>query len=212
LNKALWLLPPAFLLVQAAGIHLFVGVERPPAPPDMAAFPQRIGGWASLGDETLPPPVLAALKADRVLSRTYLRQSTGEAASLFVAWFQSQRAGDRQPHSPKVCLPGSGWRPESTGVMRIETAREAIVVNRYVVVNGEARDAILYWYQTPRRVVAGEWEAKYWLVLDALRDQRTDTALVRVVAPVSADTTSAVRTAEAFVKDAYPLLREVLPR
>ena len=28
-----------------------------------------------------------------------------------------------------------------------------------------------------RRVVAGEWAAKFWLVADAIRDKRTDTSL-----------------------------------
>lgn len=79
----------------------------------------------------MDPEVEAQLHADRLLSRTYLSAGQGDAASLFVAWFQSQRAGASQPHSPKVCLPGSGWVPEVTGEETLSTALGAITVNRY---------------------------------------------------------------------------------
>jgi hypothetical protein len=67
---------------------------------------------------------------------------------------------------------------------------------------------VLYWYQTPRRVVAGEWAAKLWLVADAVRDKRTDTALVRVVIwSIPGHDHEATLEASAFVRSAYPLLR-----
>jgi len=43
---------------------------------------------------------------------------------------------------------------------------------------------VLYWYQSPNRVVASEYKAKFWTVADAIRYNRTDTSLVRVVVPV----------------------------
>jgi EpsI family protein len=143
---------------------------------------------------------------------------------LFVAWFQSQRAGSSQPHSPKVCLPASGWIPEISGEITLDTAGGAIRVNRYIVVNRGQRDVVLYWYQGPRRVTAGEWEAKLWLIADALRDKRTDTALVRVVvqsaqvgqavSPVGTEAgdQAAAAAATGFARSLYPVLREALPR
>src|SRR5258708_5559161 len=125
------------------------------------------------------PEVAGVLHADQLLSRSCLEPATNASAGLFVAWFQSQRGGASQPHSPKVCLPGSGWTPQVTGEVRVETSAGAIEVNRYIVVNGQQRAIVLYWYQTPRRVIAGEWAAKFCLVADAVRDPRTDVALVR---------------------------------
>jgi EpsI family protein len=84
---------------------------------------------------------------------------------------------------------------------------------RYVVVNRMQRAVVLYWYQTPRRVIAGEWAAKLWLVADALRDQRTDTALVRVIAWSAGGRDEAATTvAIGFTRELYPRLREYLPR
>ena len=59
-----------------------------------------------------------------------------------------------------------------------------IVVNRYVVQHGEDRSLSLYWYQSRDRVVASEYTAKFWVMADAIRLNRTDTALVRVMIPI----------------------------
>ncbi|MBC7927213.1 MAG: EpsI family protein [Bryobacteraceae bacterium] len=99
------------------------------------------------------------------------------------------------------------------GEITLNTAAGTIRVNRYIVVNRGERNVVLYWYQGPRRVTAGEWEAKLWLIADALRDKRTDTALVRVVVQ-SGDGGDPAATAAAasFAQHVYPLLRENLPR
>jgi hypothetical protein len=66
---------------------------------------------------------------------------------------------------------------------------------------------------TPRRVIAGEWAAKFWLAADAWRDKRTDTALVRVITwPAGGGDQAATAVATAFARNLYPTLREYLPR
>jgi len=207
------LLIPVVLLVQTLAVHWAASAERPPAPPALAQFPAQIGEWKMIGEDPITPEVASALQADQLLSRNYLRLPTNATAGLFVAWFQSQRGGASQPHSPKVCLPGSGWTPQVTGEIGVDTSAGAIDVNRYVVVNGKQRAVVLYWYQTHRRVIAGEWPAKFWLVADALRDRRTDTALVRVtVWSNEGQDETATASAVGFARDMYPLLRETLPR
>jgi EpsI family protein len=223
------ILVPVFLLAQAALVHWATGRERAPVPPALGSFPSVFGEWRQLSEDPIAADVAGELRADRLLSRTYLSTSldtantaantstlltsTGVVVSLFVAWFQSQRAGASQPHSPKVCLPASGWIPAETGEVTLDTAAGAITVNRYIVVNHAQRDVVLYWYQGPRRVTAGEWAAKLWLVADALRDKRTDTALVRLVAQSGDGGDQAANAAATgFARSLYPLLRENLPR
>lgn len=204
---------PAFLAAQALLVYWIAGAERPPAPPDLARFPSGIGEWKQFREDPIAADVAAQLRADRLLSRSYVRQPGGGIADLFVAWFQSQRAGAAQPHSPKVCLPGSGWIPEVTGEMSLPAATGAITVNRYVISQRGVRAVVLYWYQTPRRALAGEWEAKFWLVADALRDQRTDTALVRVVTwSTGIGDDRATAEAADLARCVYPLLRQTFPR
>jgi len=207
------LLVPVVLLVQTLVVHWAAGTERPPRPPALEQFPTQFGEWKMAGEDPITPEVATVLHADQLLSRTYMQPLTNAAAGLFVAWFQSQRGGASQPHSPKVCLPASGWTPQETGEMAIDTGAGAIEVNRYVVVNGKQRAVVLYWYQTPRRVIAGEWAAKFWLVADAVRDRRTDTALVRItVWSNEGQDEAATAGGIAFARGVYPLLRETLPR
>jgi EpsI family protein len=206
------ILVPVILTAQGLLVHWAAGRERPPAPPDLSHFSAEFSGWKQVHQDPVAADVQVELRADRLLSSTYLHPLTNSSADLFVAWFQSQRAGASQPHSPKVCLPGSGWIPESAGEIALDTAAGAITVNRYIVAKGKQRAVVLYWYQTPRRVVAGEWAAKLWLVADAVRDNRSDTALVRVVvwsAPGHDDEATAV--AAGFARKVYPLLRGYLP-
>lgn len=207
------ILAPLFLAAQALAVYWAAGNERPPAAPDLSSFPVEVSGWKQIREDPIAADVQAELRADRILSRSYVDPPTGTVANLFIAWFQSQRAGASQPHSPKVCLPGAGWTPEIIGEMTLETAAGPITVNRYIVAKGQERSVVLYWYQTPRRVVAGELAAKLWLMSDALRDKRTDTALVRVVLwSARGRDDQATAAATGFARSLYPLLRERLPR
>lgn len=207
------ILVPAFLGAQALFVHWTSSFERPPAMPDLSHFPAQIGPWERVNETPVDAATIAQLGADRTMDAMYSLQPKGEFANVFLAWFQSQRSGTSQPHSPQVCLPASGWVPEANGVIDIETAAGTISVNRYVIARGAERAVVLYWYQTPRRVVAGEWAAKFWLMADALRDRRTDTSLVRVTTWVgNSDLPAATNAAIELSKNLYPLLRGIFPQ
>jgi EpsI family protein len=202
-----------FLLGQILLVHAAASGEHPPAAPALSDFPVAFGQWKLFHEDPIAADAAAELRADRLLSQTYIRTATGSFASLFVAWFQTQRGGARQPHSPKVCFPAWGWTPEVMDDLTLDTAAGAITVNRYVVTYRAQRAVVLYWYQTPRRAIAGEWAAKLYLVADAFRDKRTDTALVRVMAWSAGGSDQAATTvATGFARDLYPQLRHYLPR
>jgi EpsI family protein len=207
------ILVPIFLASQALLVHWTGTFERRPAKPDFGQFPIHFGAWERIREEPVDAATEAQLGADRLVSSTYMQEPNGRVVNLFVAWFQSQRAGTSQPHSPQVCLPASGWVPETNGTININTSAGTITVNRYVIAKGQERAVVLYWYQSPRRVIAGEWSAKFWLMADALRDRRTDTSLVRVTSWVSKDQDLAATTevASQFSERLYPLLRATFP-
>ena len=206
------ILVPVFMASQALLVHWTGSFERPPAKPDFSRFPVKIGQWDRIQEEPVDLATKTQLGADGLVSRTYAQN--GRSANLFVAWFQSQRAGTSQPHSPQVCLPASGWVPEMNGLIDVPTSAGTITINRYVIVKGNQRAVVLYWYQTPRRVVAGEWAAKFWLMADALRDRRTDTSLVRITTWVSPDSgvAGATKVASAFSARLSPILIETFPQ
>jgi EpsI family protein len=169
-----------------------------------------LGSWTLLQEGVVDADTQAVLKADDLLNRFYGTGSVG--ANLFIAAFRSQRNG-KTPHSPKNCLPGNGWTPLHSGEVAIDVGRNApIQVNRYVVAHGDERSLVLYWYQSRDRAIASEYTAKFWVVVDAMRLNRTDTALVRVVVPiVNRDEDAATKTAADFVRSFYGTLREYLP-
>jgi hypothetical protein len=136
-----WLriLVPVSLVAQGLLVQWAAGGERLPAPPDLSRFPAAFGAWERLQEDPIDPAVAGELQADQLLSRTYIRRQDGSVAALLVAWFQSQRSGTRQPHSPKVCLPASGWTPETTGELMLHTAAGVIAVNRYTITNSRQR-------------------------------------------------------------------------
>jgi EpsI family protein len=130
--------------------------------------------------------------------------SRGGSVNLFVAYFRSQRTG-QTPHSPKNCLPGSGWAWSVADIVRIDIAgRQPIDINRYIVSKGERHAVVLYWYQSRDRVVASEYRAAIFTAWDALRYNRSDTELVRVVAPVT-------EAGVEFIRAAFSDLRRFLP-
>lgn len=189
--------------------------EPTPIREPLASLPLTIGEWSGRPGAPLSEAILAVLRVDDHTSRVYLRGDT--AVGFYVGYHASQRQG-ASIHSPLNCLPGAGWLP-------VETAREgltvptaagtprAIEVNKVVIQRGVDRQLVLYWYQSHGRVVASEYWGKFYSVLDAIRYNRTDAALVRVTVPIAAgsDENDAHRAAVAFASELFPLLERHLP-
>jgi EpsI family protein len=130
---------------------------------------------------------------------------------LYVGYYQSQRTGETI-HSPKNCLPGSGWEPVRAGHLTIAmAAAPAIVVNEYLVEKGPAQYLVLYWYQAHGRVIASEYSGKVWLVFDGITRNRTDAALIRVLTPTRDGEDQARTRAVQFVQALYPRLNTFIP-
>lgn len=201
------------LLAQAAFVYGFSRSEVIPANQPLSTVPQQMGSWKLQQEGVVEKEIQDVLKADELLSRSYSSPEQQMGAHLFVAYFRSQRTG-QAPHSPKNCLPGSGWAPSLQDVVHIKIPERAepIEANRYVVAKGDQKSLVLYWYQSRDRVVASEYTAKFYVVADALRYNRTDTALVRVVVPIANnDIERSNRAATDFVQTFYTPLRQRFP-
>lgn len=199
-----------FLLAQAATFYGFSRQEYIPSHIPLVEFPKQIGPWSLVSEGVIEKEILDVLQADDTLNRLYLNQETGRVANVFIAYFMTQRTG-KAPHSPKNCLPGGGWFPLESRIEQLQSTQgDPFRVNRYIVAREDSRALVLYWYQTPFRGIASEYQAKFYLVLDGLRYNRSDTALVRIVTPVSRDTTEedAYRQASAFAAQLYPLVHQ----
>jgi EpsI family protein len=199
------------LLIQGGLLYRSIREEVIPDSLPLASLPRTLGPWQFSGEGVVDAETNAILQADDTLIRSY--QNNGATVELFVAGFRSQRTG-KAPHSPKNCLPGSGWTPLDDRQISVDVHRgEPIPVNRYIIAHGDYRSLVLYWYQSRDRAVAGEFKAKFWVMADALRYNRTDTALVRVIVPIlNRDEATAEKRATDFVKSLYSPLLDYLPQ
>jgi EpsI family protein len=199
--------------LQAALFYGFSRAEKIPAHKTLSEFTLNNTLWRMSQELEMDKESLEVLKADDILSRAYVNEGTGQVATLFVAYFSTQRTG-KAPHSPKNCLPGSGWVPSRSGELKIAIPGqpEPISVNEYIISRGDNESVVLYWYQSHDRVIASEYAAKIYTVTDSIRYNRSDTALVRVVVGVSnGDRQKALETATSFVQAFFEPLKEYLP-
>jgi EpsI family protein len=199
------------LVVQAALFYSASHGEATPLAAPLIAFPLTVGAWHMQQDEQIDQDTRDILKADDYLTRVYF--GPGGGANLFIAYFRTQRQG-QSPHSPKNCLPGSGWEQISSGRVDVPVAGGApIHINQYVVEKGQAHAIVYYWYQSQGRVIADEFAAKFYLVSDSIRHHRSDTALVRVWVPVAgSDPGPAEKVGTDMIQAFYPVVKNYLPQ
>jgi EpsI family protein len=206
-----------FLVVVAllCGTALLLGARDraelvPPRRP-LSAFPKDIGEWRG-EDVAIDEQVKEVLGDGEFLLRFY-RAPGQPYIDFFLAYFPTQRTGSTI-HSPQNCLPGSGWLPVDFRHIEIVHGGKKAVVNRYVIAKGLDRQLVIYWYQSNGRIVASEYWAKFFLVADSIRRNRSDGALVRVVTPVARheDLDSAEKRAVGFALELLPQLDGFVPR
>lgn len=198
------------LAMIGAGALVDVAARRQVAAPrsPLSTLPRVIGDWQGLDAAPLADDVLATLGVDDYINRRYLRG--GLPVSAYVGYYADQRSGDAI-HSPRNCLPGSGWEPVASGVAPIATGAGTVTVARYEIAKGTDRQLVLYWYQGRGRVIADEYANKGWLMLDAARSGRSDGGLVRLIGPVVSSPDETLRELSSFAAALLPHLSRYLP-
>ena len=201
------LLAGTALLLYARGNSDLIPVSEP-----LSQIPRTIAGWSG-NDMQIDQETLDVLGAGDFLSRVYIHGREEPPIGLFIGYFPTQRTGVTV-HSPKNCLPGSGWAFESSQYVNLNDENgKAHRVGEYIIADGENRQFVIYWYQAHGRSIANEYLAKIYLVTDAIRLNRTDGALIRVTTPFDANEgRSAARArAEAFTAQLIPMLPRFIP-
>ena len=211
-----WVRLAVAAILLAATLSLLMARDREEVLPprsQLVNFPSSMGQWQGKDLET-SAELAEALGPGEFLLRDYINREQRIAASLYIAYFPSQRTGDTM-HSPKNCLPGAGWIPAETSHLWIaQKSGNKIEVNRILVTKGAERALVLYWYQAHGRVTPSEYGAKYYLVADAVRMNRSDGALVRIITFMKngESVRDAETTAVGFAQLVSPLLDSYIPK
>ena len=205
----------AALLIAGAAILMQARARSEVFPPrlPLKQFPAQLGGWSGT-DVAIDKDVLEILGPGDFLLRIYQNQQKSPYIDLFIAYFRSQRAGDTI-HSPQHCLPGSGWAPiENQRITLTMPGHEPFPANRYLIAKGDSRQLVLYWFWAHDRGVASEYWAKFYLVADSIKMNRSDGALVRITTPMYPGETAdaAQQRILPFARDVTPLLNSYIPR
>src|SRR5271167_2065624 len=202
----------AVLLGATTGMAYLSKREVTPTAKPLSDFPKQIAGFKAFADWPLEQMYIDSLGVTDYLNRGYFSPSEGQLG-LYIGYFRSQRTG-ASIHSPKNCLPGSGWQPEEATIyeLPLEDGRK-VPINLYILRKDLDEQLVLYWYQAHGRVVASEYWGKFYLVYDALRLNRTDAALVRITTPVlHGDEAQARERAIAFAKQITGDVDQIIPR
>jgi EpsI family protein len=206
------------LLSASVAAHRASTPEAVPPRASLSTFPAQVGEWRAVAAPRFENSIVQVLGVDDYLNRVYATAS-GATLGLYIGYYASQRQGDTI-HSPLNCLPGGGWEPMKKERIPLTFAGpvrspQTVTVNRILVQKGLSRAVVIYWYQSHGRVIASEYWGKAYMVADAIRLNRTDGALVRVIAPVSdagaAAVAAADRQAGELARDIAPLLGRYVP-
>jgi exosortase D (VPLPA-CTERM-specific) len=198
--------------ITAAVFFISSRAEIQPERTRFVEFPKTLGQWSGRVS-LLDPQIEHVLGLDDYILADY-RAPSGRSVNFYAAYYASQRKGS-SPHSPIVCIPGGGWqitKLERTS-FRNDATGVTIPVNRVIIARENDKQLVYYWFVQRGRNIANEYWSKWYLLVDAITQNRTDGALVRVTTPFYA--TESEREADArvhsFLRDLEPNLKAYLP-
>jgi EpsI family protein len=200
------ILVATLLLLQLRSTGEAIPVRKP-----LDTLPKSVGQWHGREATVFEVEILNILKVKDYLMRRY-QDGDGRSLWLYIGYWDSQRKG-AAPHSPKNCLPGSGWEPVAASLITIPlpAAGGSIIINRYLIQKDNDQQLVLYWYHSQGRAIAGEVAARIQMVKNSILRNRTDGALVRVSSPVVRSIAETEASLVKYVQALYPMLGEHLP-
>lgn len=207
------LIAVALLLGTAWLLHARESFEIIPPHKPISTFPAEIGAWKG-EDLTIDDETRQVLGHGEFLLRRYRESDSDPYIDLFIGYFPTQRTGDTM-HSPQNCLPGSGWSPIQKNLVKLKAPDgSSFPANEYHVARGPEHQLVLYWYLAQGRAIASEYDSKIALVLDSMRNNRSDGALIRFSSPMFDGETQeqAKQRLLPFVNAALPEIYDYIPR
>jgi EpsI family protein len=200
-----------FVLLLSTGINHYLSTpDISLSRRSLTEFPRTIGEWETVQEYEIDNRSMKVLQVDDYIVRNY-RNAAGDIVGLYIGYFKSQKEG-KGIHSPRLCLPGSGWMPVETGLHSVPIKNHPmheVTVNKYLTRNGLNHQLYLFWYHGRGRAYASEYWNKMYLAWDGLTKRRTDGALIRL--NKSGDTEAALKTQTDFINLLFPLLKEYIP-
>jgi len=166
-------------------VNFLSSVHAVPLLRPLSEFPQKLSGFTMVGEHEFNDTIMNSLGVDHYIMREY-RDKDGYPLWLYIGYYESQAEGEII-HSPKHCMPGSGWNAIKTETISLPDDpthnNSSIEINRMVLQKGLEKQLAHYWYQSRGRVVADEYADRAYMILDSILKKRSDGALIRITGP-----------------------------
>jgi EpsI family protein len=200
-----------YLLLTAAALYLSLHTDLPvPVKRPFSEFPDQIGSWRMTSGSEFSADVLGVLKPTDYLYRQY-RESGGRKVTFYIGYHGGGKDSG-EIHSPRHCLPGSGWYEVSTQRRYLDVAGSRVNLVQSVYQKGMGKELFLYWFQVRDRTMNEEYSLKLAEIAGSLFYRRRDSSFIRISVPFEGDERAALKLGETFIRDFRPTILEFLPR
>lgn len=196
------------LVVVGLYINLRADINVPMNRP-LRDFPTQQGSWLMQSQSAFSENVLSVLKPTDYLSR-YYGLPDGTKAGLYIGYHDGGKESGRI-HSPKNCLPGSGWFLHSSKKMTLDIGGAPLHLVKAVYQKGEDKELFLYWFQVMNGSVNDEFALKAAEITGSLLHRRRESSFVRISIPFRSDEEKALAQGISFLRDMYPTIVAFLP-
>jgi len=202
----------AILLLAMAFTQYISRAEVIPASKPFSTFPKQIGEWN--GKESRFDQKIYDILGVEDSFLANFKTEDNRNVQIYIGYYESQREGDLI-HSPRNCMPGSGWNVADISHETITHSRsenrEAKVI-KLLLKKGAQKQIVLYWFHSRGRIIHSEYWQKIYLVMDSIFRHRTDGSFVRLITPViNGDEKLAVKNLKDFGELLMPILDEFIP-
>jgi EpsI family protein len=200
-----------YLLLIVAALFVYRHEELSvPVNSPLSDIPTEQNGWVMSGQTRFDRSVLEVLKPTAYLSRAYVNEE-GRQVQLYLGYHGGgPKSGPI--HSPRHCLPGSGWLKLGGKKTSLTVGAQDISLVEAVYQKDELRELFLYWYQVRGTTLSDEYALKLTEIRNSLLHNRRDSAFVRVSVLFDGDQAAAAALGEQFIRDFYPAIAGVLPQ
>jgi EpsI family protein len=202
----------AIMLLTTISLPYLTDSDDQPLKKDLTEFPMVIGDWHGTTSR-FDQRIYDVLGVDNSLLANYHNEKNVNI-QLYIGYYKSQREGEII-HSPKHCMPGSGWNIVENSLLAIDLKDpngQLIKVIKLNLQNGAERQVAMYWFHSRGRVINSEYMQKIYLVWDAITKHRTDGSFVRLI---SSTTDQGERQTTQYLKQfselIFPILDEFIP-
>jgi len=199
-----------YVLFTLTSLYIYLHKDMTvPVNKPFSTFPVQVGEWKMSGESFMSDNVLSVLKPTDYLSRTYVN-SLGERVTLYLGYHGGGK-GQGGIHSPKHCLPGSGWYESYSKKSRMDTPSGHINMVKALYQKGESRELFLYWFQVRGKTLDNEYSLKLSEILNSAIFRRKDATFVRLSVPLAFDEQRTQTVGEQFIRAFYPVISSYLP-